>query len=93
MIGWLKLLRTPVYSGVFVFGVLILSGCATPQMATLDKHWPQDLATRVELTDVPFYPQEEFECGPAALAMVAGAAGVTILPKALVEQVYLPGRK
>jgi tetratricopeptide (TPR) repeat protein len=51
------------------------------------------LATQVELSKVPFYPQEDFECGPAALAMVAGAAGVSVLPQALVEQVYLPGRK
>jgi tetratricopeptide (TPR) repeat protein len=42
---------------------------------------------------VPFYPQEDFECGPAALAMVAGAAGVPVLPEQLVQQVYLPGRK
>lgn len=59
----------------------------------LVNHWPEEIATQVELTGVPFYPQEEFECGPAALAMVAGAAGITILPEALVEQVYLPGRK
>lgn len=86
-------LRTPVLTGVFVWVALILSGCATPQVATLDLRWPNDLATRVELTHVPFFPQEDYECGPAALAMVAGAAGVQITPQALVEQVYLPGRQ
>ncbi|MDD5336125.1 MAG: PA2778 family cysteine peptidase [Rhodoferax sp.] len=62
-------------------------------MARLDAQWPADLAARVELGKVPFYPQEDYECGPAALAMAAAAAGVQVTPQALVEQVYLPGRK
>lgn len=93
MTGWRRCLQTPVLTGVFVLAAALLQGCATPQVATLDAHWPPGLATRVELPDVPFYPQEDFECGPAALAMVAAAAGVAVLPQALVEQVYLPGRK
>jgi tetratricopeptide (TPR) repeat protein len=47
----------------------------------------------VALTQVPFFPQEDYECGPASLAMVAAAAGVSVTPEALVSQVYLPGRK
>ena len=93
MIGVPVALKTPVLTGVFVWAVLLLSGCATPQMASLDAHWPPDVPVRVELTQVPFYPQEDFECGPAALAMVAGAAGVQVSPEALVSQVYLPGRQ
>ena len=30
------------------------------------------------LPDVPFYPQTEYECGPAALAGVLGASGSKI---------------
>ena len=93
MSGWLNSLRTPATAGFFVLAVLFLSGCATPQVAALDQRWPEDIATKVELSHVPFFPQEDYECGPAALAMVAGAAGVQVLPEALVEQVYLPGRK
>lgn len=93
MTGRAHLPRTPALAGVLVGLILILAGCATPQMSTLQARWPEHLATQVELTQVPFYPQEDFECGPAALAMVAGAAGVTVQPEALVEQVYLPGRK
>lgn len=89
----LRLHRPPALAGVLVYMVLILAGCATPQMSTLQTRWPENLPAQVELTQVPFYPQEDFECGPAALAMVAGAAGVPVQPEALVEQVYLPGRK
>jgi len=86
-------LRAPVLTGVFVWAVLLLGGCATPQVAMLDARWPTELPAQVELADIPFFPQEDYECGPAALAMVANAAGVDVTPDALVDQVYLPGRK
>lgn len=86
-------LRAPVLTGVFVWAVLLLGGCATPQVALLDARWPTELPAQVELADVPFFPQEDYECGPASLAMVANAAGVDVTPEALVDQVYLPGRK
>lgn len=86
-------LRVPALAGVLFWILVMLAGCATPQIAMLDARWPHDLATKVELADIPFFPQEDFECGPAALAMVAGAAGVLVHPDTLVDQVYLPGRK
>jgi hypothetical protein len=92
MIKRLSSLRVPALAGIFIVAVLLLGGCATPQMATLDAQWPPGLVARAELANVPFYPQEEHQCGPASLAMVAAVAGVTLKPEALVEQVYLPGR-
>ncbi len=93
MIKRLSSLEIPALAGIFVAAALLLGGCATPQIAALDAQWPSGLAARVELKQVPFYPQEDHQCGPAALAMVAGAAGVALSPEALVEQVYLPGRE
>lgn len=46
-----------------------------------------------ELRQVPFFPQDEDQCGPASLAMVARFAGVQVTPEALRPQVYLPGRQ
>jgi hypothetical protein len=48
---------------------------------------------RATLERVPFFAQKEYECGPAALAMVLSAAGMAVTPDALVDQVYLPARK
>ena len=45
------------------------------------------------LGGVPFHPQTEYQCGPAALAGVLGASGVPVRPETLVSQVYLPGRQ
>jgi len=47
---------------------------------------------RVELDAVPFRAQEDYQCGPAALAMALGAGGKAIEPAALRDQVYLPDR-
>jgi tetratricopeptide (TPR) repeat protein len=83
-------------AGVFVFAcALLLQGCAAlwPQTAQLRETLPPELHSRVELADVPFFPQSEYQCGPAALATVLAAAGVKITPDELVPQVYLPERK
>jgi hypothetical protein len=47
----------------------------------------------VELESVPFFPQARFQCGPAALATVLGSSGVAIAAEALVDDIYLPGRR
>ena len=39
------------------------------------------------------YPQQDYQCGPAALAGVLAASGVAATPAALAPQVYLPGRE
>ena len=82
-------------AGFFFPAALLLGGCAglAPQTFALRDHPPADLAPRAELPDVPFFPQDEYYCGPATLAMVLNAAGVKVSSDALVEQVYTPGRK
>lgn len=84
---------SPAVAGVFVCAALLVLGCATPQVSTLATQWPQELPAQVQLSNTPFFAQNDFECGPASLAMAFAAAGVTVTPEALVEQVYLPGRK
>lgn len=79
----------------FLFLGTLLPGCAliAPQTYALREQPPANLPVRAELTEVPFYPQDDYFCGPAALAMVLNAAGVKVTPEELVDQVYLPGRK
>jgi tetratricopeptide (TPR) repeat protein len=69
---------------------LVLAGCAINPPLELTQLGTVD---RVLLTDVPFHPQTDYECGPAALAGLLGAAGVITSPQALSPQVYLPGRQ
>jgi tetratricopeptide (TPR) repeat protein len=71
---------------------LLLAGCAAPQTQAL-LHGQPRLPQRAELAQVPFFPQEAHQCGPASLATALGAAGVPATPQSLVSEVYLPGRE
>src|SRR5262245_55328277 len=70
---------------------LILTGCAgqQPLLCPQSDRLPQ----RVELIQTPFYPQEIYQCGPAALATVLVQRGVKTSPEALAPKVYLPARQ
>jgi tetratricopeptide (TPR) repeat protein len=72
----------------------MLAGCAqlVPQTMGLRTAWPTGVPRQVELTSVPFFPQDEYQCGPAALATVLSYGGIRITPEPLVSQVYLPSR-
>jgi tetratricopeptide (TPR) repeat protein len=63
---------------------VLICGCtAAPRL-------PADAPT-VELATVPFFPQTEYQCGPAALATVLAHAGVDIAADDLVDEVYIAG--
>jgi hypothetical protein len=68
-----------------------LSACAINPPLDLSEEVTSG-ATHVVL-DVPFFPQEENQCGPAALATVLGASGVDVSPEQLAPEVYLPERQ
>ncbi len=76
-----------------LLGLAVLAGCATPQWTQLRQQRPPDLPASAEVAQVPFFPQEAYQCGPASLAMVAQFAGVPVTPEALKDQVYLPDRQ
>ena len=47
---------------------------------------------QVALEATPFFPQREYQCGPAALATVLAASGVEVTPDQLTDKVYVPER-
>jgi hypothetical protein len=69
----------------------LLAGCAAPQTATLLATQPSP--QRSALLDIPFFPQQAYQCGPASLAMALSASGLDVEPDALTAQVYLPARQ
>ena len=77
-------------AGLVLAALSVLQGCASKPVLQSGSapQAPVDL-----LEAVPFHPQTEFQCGPAALATVLGASGVAIAPQALAPQVYLPERQ
>lgn len=84
---------TPAAAGVFISAAVLLAGCAAPQVSALVERRPEGLAAAAEIASVPFFAQEDYQCGPASLAMVLQHAGRDATPAALLPEVYLPGRK
>lgn len=72
---------------------LLAGGCATrsPSLEVYlnDIH----IQSRLELWGTPFFPQEEYQCGPSALATVLAASGVSVSPDELKGKIYLPKRQ
>jgi tetratricopeptide (TPR) repeat protein len=69
-----------------------LVGCATPQTDALLQA-PAALPPRAEVAGVPFFPQEQYYCGPAALAMVLTWSGLPVTQERAAAQVYTPDRE
>ncbi|WP_447556122.1 PA2778 family cysteine peptidase [Vreelandella sp. EE22] len=70
---------------------LWLTGCARSPVLLESTY--QSITPEVELTDVPFFAQTEYQCGPASLAMVLSYQGQDTTLDELISQVYLPGRE
>jgi hypothetical protein len=70
-----------------------LGACASSQSLRLLDAPPAGLPGRVLLDEVPFYPQEAYYCGPAALASVLNHHGIPISQSELAKSIYTPGLK
>lgn len=75
---------------VFAALAVALTGCAaSPPLAA---GLPATAPRTIELARTPFFPQEQYQCGPAALATLLVASGVDTTPDAIAPEVYLPER-
>jgi len=71
----------------------LLTACATsPQTRQLVDD-PPAIPQRVELSEVPFFPQQEYHCGPAALAGIINYRGTVVQPDEIARLVYVPELK
>ena len=71
--------------------LMVLAGCAsTPRISSPER---LGIARQASLDDVPFFGQRDYQCGPAALAMVLNDSGVDAKVDALIPQLFLPGRQ
>lgn len=77
-------------SGMLVFAFMLSSCAATGvREVTIDPKLPR----YSELKQTPFFPQQEYHCGPAALATALHAVDIRVSPDTLAPEVYIPSRK
>lgn len=85
----------PRAAALALAAALAAGGCAAPQTAALraPAAAAQALPRQASVAGVPFLAQDDYQCGPAALAMALGAIGRPRTPDSLTAEVYLPLRR
>lgn len=80
------------FASALLLAMFFLGGCASGPPS---HDWPSAAIGKVpqEIEEVPFFPQERYQCGPAALAGVLNWSGVATTPDELSPYLYIPERQ
>ena len=70
----------------------LLVGCAALPPELSSEMDSAEIPKHIELDQVPFFPQERFQCGPAALATLLSYAGQPTDVQTISERVFVPKR-
>ncbi len=70
---------------------LVLSGCGL--LSTVPLFQTPGGPAKAMVENVPFFAQEELQCGPAALAMTLNWSGIAVQPSDLTPEVFTPDLK
>lgn len=94
MASWFKRLQGLILVSALTAAITLLSGCAvTPQSSAVISDWEKTEQPSIELFEVPFFPQDKYQCGPAALATSLVFSGVKVQPEELIDRLYVPKRQ
>ncbi|HEY5603355.1 MAG TPA: PA2778 family cysteine peptidase [Gammaproteobacteria bacterium] len=74
-------------------GLFLLSACSTLEIDRIRASPDASSRQRAVIDHVPFFAQDEYQCGPAALAMLLNWSGLSVTPGELTALVYVPERK
>lgn len=81
-----------VIAGFLLFTFLLTACQSSPQADKLKQEGMASLPPSYVIDDVPFYPQEQFYCGPTTLSEVFGFYGVDIPPKDIAPKIFIPDK-
>jgi len=73
--------------------LLLLGGCQTPPQTQQLLTTPPNIARQHLIAQVPFFPQQQFFCGPTTLSEVAGFYGLHNSPNTIAPSTFIPGRE
>ncbi len=69
-----------------------VAGCVSAEQLLTGKERPLS-ANALYVKQVPFYPQTQYQCGPASLATVLNYWGRHVTPEQIAQEIYRPGMK
>ncbi len=67
---------------------LVFLYCARQGLIPAERGLLQGGETRYYITDVPFFPQSKYQCGPASLASVLNYHGCRVTPEEIAKAIY-----
>ncbi len=67
-----------------------LSGCQSPPQTRQVLANPPNIPVQYQISKVPFYPQQQFFCGPTTLTEVAGFYGISVTPETIAPSTFIP---
>lgn len=74
--------------------LFLLSGCqSTPQADKLRQEGLASLPDSHTIQSVPFFPQEQFYCGPTTLSEVFGYYGESTSPEDIAPKLFIPNKE
>lgn len=74
--------------------LLVLSGCqSTPQADKLRQEGLTSLPESHTIQSVPFFPQQQFYCGPTTLSEVFGYYGESTSPNDIAPKLFIPNKE
>lgn len=71
--------------------LILLTGCQTPPQTKQLLAEPPAIASQHLIPQVPFYPQQEYFCGPTTLSEVAGFYGLKKDPATIAPTTFISG--
>lgn len=78
-----------IFNFIIFLSLIALTACGSPTREAVLKDIMENPGAGVFIKDVPFYPQNESMCGPAAIASVAGFYGDKVTLGEAARGVYL----
>ncbi|WP_168171477.1 PA2778 family cysteine peptidase [Lacimicrobium sp. SS2-24] len=69
---------------------VFLSGCQSPPQTERLLTTPPEIAQQHLIPDVPFYPQQQYFCGPTTLSEVASFYGLESPPQEVARNTFVP---
>lgn len=68
-----------------------MAGCQSPPQTLALLKNPPPIAKQYSIANVPFFPQQQFYCGPTTLSEVANYHDIAVTPEQIAPLTFVPG--
>ena len=85
-------MRINLSQAILGVAIVLLSACSSIPIDS-NRNGDVPLQESHSILNLPYFPQEDDQCGPASLATMLAARDINVSPEALRAQVYIPSKQ